>query len=170
VLVLGLCFGLRKSEAIGMDCQDVDFNMRTVTVRQACTQVSGAPNIDAPKIEGSRRTIPMTDYAYSQLRALQGGVDRIGAICVSNGERTTPHAAQKLMQDFVAANGLPHITCASLRHSFATAMLKSGTKIQTVSKMLGHTNITTTYNRYVKPTQDDLMESVVEMNAAYANG
>jgi hypothetical protein len=33
--------------------------------------------------------------------------------------------------------------------------------------MLGHTNITTTYNRYVKPLKDDMKDAVAILNQAY---
>jgi integrase len=79
----------------------------------------------------------------------------------------TPERAQKTMQRFTGENDVPKITCHSLRHSFATAAIRSGAPVELVSKMLGHTNITTTYNRYVRPLQDDLMDAVEILNRAH---
>lgn len=45
-------------------------------------------------------------------------------------------------------NGVPH----SLRHSFATHLIESGTDIQTVQKLMGHKDVKTTLG-YVHVTQ-----------------
>jgi len=38
-----------------------------------------------------------------------------------------------------------------MRHSFATAYLDAGGRIETLSRILGHANISTTVNRYFRP-------------------
>ena len=38
-----------------------------------------------------------------------------------------------------------------MRHSFATAYLDAGGRIETLSRILGHANISTTINRYYRP-------------------
>ena len=167
VLVLGFCFGLRKGEILGLDWQDVDFAKRTISVRKAYIYTKGGPEISLLKTEQSRRVIPMSAYAYAQLKSIRQGIDRIGSVCTSSGKRMLPSAAKKLMHRFTSAHDVPKVTCHSLRHSFATTAILSGVPVELVSKMLGHTNITTTYNRYVKPLQGDLMGAVEILNRAY---
>lgn len=49
------------------------------------------------------------------------------------------------LKDWIAAAGITkHITFHCFRHTFATLQIASGTDIYTVSKMLTHTNVTTT--------------------------
>ena len=43
---------------------------------------------------------------------------------------------------------MPHITVHGLRHTNASLMIANGTDIKTVSKRLGHANVTTTGNIY----------------------
>jgi site-specific recombinase XerD len=49
------------------------------------------------------------------------------------------------------------------RHTFATYMLSNGAKIENVSRMLGHTNITQT-QRYAKVLAESVHEEFNKMN------
>ena len=44
---------------------------------------------------------------------------------------------------------LPHMGIHSLRHSYGSILLERGVNIKTISNLLGHKNITTTYNIYI---------------------
>lgn len=48
------------------------------------------------------------------------------------------------------------------RHTFATWMLRNGAKIENVSKMLGHTNITQT-QRYAKVLEQSVQDDYAKM-------
>lgn len=170
LIILGLCFGLRKGEILGMEWRDIDYRKREITVRQTYTAARGKPELTTPKTLASHRTIPGADYAFERLNEIQNAGDTIplGAICVNTvGNRYHPTSASKLMRDFVKKSGIKHITLMSLRHSFATAAVNAGIDIKRVSMWLGHTNVMTTWNRYVKPFMNDLHEDVETINNAY---
>ncbi len=75
-----------------------------------------------------------------------------------------------MVQRFRERNDVPKITMMSLRHSFATAAIRSGVSVELVSKMLGHITIITTYNRYVRPLQKYLNDAIAILDRAYAQG
>ena len=83
--------------------------------------------------------IPLLDVPLSILKKYS----RLG-----NGKLLPIHTNQKMneyLKEIAALCGInKHLTTHCGRHSFSTLMLTKGISIESVSKMLGHTNITTT--------------------------
>lgn len=170
MLILGLCFGLRKGEILGMDWTNIDFKNNEIHVIQTYTPGANGPQLDPPKTLKSSRTIPGPDYAFTELSRLRklDGVVRVGACLVGEtAKRLYPSSAAKRLKRWREKNGIPDITLMSLRHSFATACIKAGIEVSSVSKWLGHTNTSTTYNKYVRPLLSDLREDVEVINQSY---
>lgn len=173
LVVLGLCFGLRKGEILGLNWDDVDFAARTITVERTYCVAEGGAYLDAPKTPRSYRTIPIPAYAYERLSAWSH--DGVAVVTDSKGERFNPHTAQKVLKritrlSYDDGTPLPHLTLLSMRHSFATACIRAGINVSTVSKWLGHCDTSTTYNRYVKPMLNDLKADAHIIDEAFGFG
>lgn len=170
MVVLGLCFGLRKGEIFGLDWSNVDFARREIRITQTYTVAKGGATINPPKTPKAKRTIPMTGFAYDHMSSWQ----QVGAAVVVGvgGRRMHPNTGSNKMRKMVKdcyADGtpLPEVTIHSLRHSFATACINAGIEVSKVSAWLGHRDTSTTYNRYVKPTLSDLRGETAVIDAAY---
>lgn len=80
-------------------------------------------------------------------------------------EPLTPRSIQKLIKKYAKIAGIiKEITPHTLRHTFATFLLKNGADIRSVQELLGHSSVTTTQiythitNKYLKGIYDEYFE------------
>jgi integrase/recombinase XerC len=130
--------GIRVSELVGLDVDDVDRSRRVV-------RVLGKGN--------KQRTVP---YGLAAERALQSwltdgrpalAVDRSGAALLlgTRGGRLDQRAARDIVHRVLAAvPGAPDIGPHGLRHSAATHLLEGGADLRSVQELLGHASLSTT--------------------------
>lgn len=76
-----------------------------------------------------------------------------------NDHRLTPRSVERLVRKYTSMAGLPvDATPHTLRHSFATDLLKQGADMRSVQELLGHKNIVTTqiYTHVTNPQLRDI--------------
>ena len=102
--------------------------------------------------------MPISDQAY-QLCGERGEPDRL----VFEGLQDTSWINKPLERWIKAAGITKHITFHCFRHTYATLQLTNGTDIYTVSKMLGHTKVTTTqiYAKIVDEKKEQAADTIV---------
>jgi integrase/recombinase XerC len=128
--------GLRLSELVGLDLQDVDLKDGTAVV-------TGKGN--------KTRVVPVGRYARRAIEAwlkLRGEWAKEGetALFISQrGTRLGSRSVQQRLQAWAVRRGLPeHLHPHKLRHSFASHVLESSGDLRAVQEMLGHADISTT--------------------------
>ena len=83
----------------------------------------------------------------------------------ADGKRISPSTAQKRWRKFLDDNpDAKRVTIENMRHSFATSYLHAGGNVEDLSKLLGHSDINTTYRRYVRPSVDDLRRGMIAVS------
>lgn len=151
--LLETCYsaGLRVSELVGVDLEDVDLHQGVLRIRG----------------KGKReRMAPLGRYALAALgrwlavrKPAGSRADAQRALFLNkNGTRLSSRSVGRLMEKYLAQAGLdPKISPHTLRHTFATHLLDRGADIRSVQEMLGHSSITTT-QIYTHLTTDKLRQ------------
>jgi len=125
--------GLRISELVGLDIQDMNKFDEVVLVRGKGKKERLVPL-------GGKAIDSISDYL--KLRGNPGD----GALFVNRGDkRITDRSIRRKLDKYMLMAGIPkHISPHTLRHSFATHMLNAGADLRSVQEMLGHENLSTT--------------------------
>jgi site-specific recombinase XerD len=82
-----------------------------------------------------------------------------------------PRQLDQMFRRIVTDAGLPAdkvYGVHSLRHTFATLLLRNHTDIKTVSKLMGHNDVNTTYNTYIhviKEVEAEAINSIPELTS-----
>lgn len=131
--------GLRISEAVGLNREEVDFP-------QSLLLVHGKGKKERLCMMGTLAAQALKRYLERRQQLGLGERDAPGPLFVNyRGERLTPRSVQRPFEKYVAAAGLPaEVTPHKLRHSFATHLLAAGADLRTVQELLGHANLATT--------------------------
>ena len=162
----GLLLGLRPEERYGLDWRDFDLTTQTVTISRACITASplhGGVQLKETKTRNSTRTIPLHPV-FSKWISTQPRGNSQAFILGADGNRISPSTAQKWWRDFLATHpDVPPVTIENMRHSFATAYLDAGGKVEILSRILGHSNISTTVNKYFRPDVELLRNDLLSM-------
>lgn len=145
--------GIRVSELVGLNVQDVDATAGTLKVLGK---------------GGKERLVPIgrnaleSIHAYRQLLKSRPGVGAAsdGALFLNlQGQRLTSRSVARILKKIAAACGiLTPVSPHTLRHTFATHMLDAGADLRSVQEMLGHQNLSTT-QKYTHVSIDRLMDT-----------
>lgn len=153
-------YGLRRSEALGLCWDCVNFENETFTIRRTVTKVSKVVAKDKTKNITSRRSFPMTaeiKELFQSLKAQQkkdkkfyGNTyfDNDYVFRWEDGKSFAPDYITRKFRKLLEEYGMPHIRFHELRHSAASNLLSMGFTLKDVQEWLGHSDIKTTANIY----------------------
>lgn len=136
--------GLRVSEAVGLDLTDFDFEEQWIRVR------------------GKGRKERQVPYGRKAAEALQAYLEKReagnAALFVNHrGARLSDRGARNIVKFYARfLAGDPSIHPHTLRHAFATHLLRDGADLRAIQELLGHARLSTT-QKYTQVSLQDLM-------------
>lgn len=139
--MLGVYYGcgLRRNEGISLNVKDILFERKVIHVRKGKC--------------GRERFTPMSEGVCKHLHAyihkarlyLTGEKKETALFVNGNGKRLNSNTLLSRLKNLAKAEGINKtIGLHTLRHSIATHLLKSGMKLEFVSKFLGHSTLEST--------------------------
>jgi integrase/recombinase XerC len=173
ILELFYASGLRLSELVGLDLDDMNLNGRMVRVMG-----KGSKERLVPFNETTRRTLrewlsdraslraaaqasglgPQTQGSRLKAQGSRHKAQREPLFVNFRGSRLTGRSVQRLVARYVAGCSTRFgISPHALRHSFATHLLERGADLRAIQELLGHVQLSTT-QRYTHVNAAQLLE------------
>lgn len=166
-ILFGAFYGLRRSEALGLKWDAIDFENDSITIRHTVTSVTLDGKVqlvaaDTTKTKSSLRTLPLVPFVKERLLVLKKEQENnrrlcgrsyhkqyAGYVCINEiGDLIKPHYVTEQFPKLLDANGLRRIRFHDLRHSCASLMLANGVPMKQIQDWLGHSDFSTTANIY----------------------
>lgn len=173
--------GFRRGEMIGLRWNNIDFEKHTITIDHA---ISSAKSMrgqfeKSPKSKAGNRTIMLPAKCFELLKILKSAqLEYMHALgdawegspdpaeqylfIQADGKQmhlsTPSHKFNEILTAYNAAapelQKLPEIHLHDLRHTSASILISAGVDIATVSRRLGHSDISVTLNTYTHALPD----------------
>ncbi len=136
LVVFAVNTGMRRGEILNLRWQDVDLARRTLTIQTR-------ENFKTK--HGRRRVVPVNDVAYNVLASRHGKSPSEYVFELNDKKISESTVTHKFKACVRAANLTnPKVRFHSLRHTFATNLLRAGESIHIVQRILGHSSVMVT--------------------------
>ena len=160
-------YGLRRSEALGLKWDAIDFEHGAISVIRTVTTITldgKQTEIEqqSAKTKSSLRTLPLIgsfrEY-FLQVKEAQELNKQVCGNCYNHeyegfvfvdelGERMRANYLTSAFPKFLEDHGLRRMRFHDLRHSCASLLLANGVPLKHIQEWLGHSDFTTTANIY----------------------
>lgn len=150
---LGVLYGLRRSEILGLRWDDVDTEAGTVRVDEGVVAVRQGFAWSDGKSRRSRRRVPVDDDTMALLRRRrrEQAAERLAAgpawepndmiIATATGKVVLPRSFDRALALLVTKADVPRLTSHGLRHTAATHMVAEAAdvgELRAIADILGH--------------------------------
>lgn len=173
IVILGMVYGLRRSEMCGLRWKDIDFENGYIHV---CNTVvkgkSGHIEEESTKTEKSNRYLPLIGFTIPYFRDLLQQQISSGSKCdkvcqLSDGSPVLPDYMTHKYKEFLAAHSLPDIRVHDMRHTAASLLAAHDATPQQAQEFLGHESISTTLDIYTHCLDESKRKTADIMDKIY---
>ncbi|MBS1724648.1 MAG: tyrosine-type recombinase/integrase [Armatimonadetes bacterium] len=174
-ILLGLRFGLRSGEALGLRWSDVDIAKGVMRIQQQAVCLKGvARQIVPPKSAAGVRDMPIPTDILEELTLCKANAEATGIewVCVdAGGAPLHPKHVSRIIKDAVTSAGFDGSDGNEVptSHDFRSSYLSwlanhanngAGVKPHVLIALAGHTDINVAMTYYVKAGAEDLASAV----------
>lgn len=162
--ILMLETGMRVGEVLSLTWNDIDWRRKAVKVGKTLVRLSASTDTfvqQSPKSKSSRRTIPLSSLSMDILEELSSMERTEGFVFHAKDDPYTPESYSSLEYHVKAVFrklDIPYRGMHAFRHTFASNCYDRGCDVKILSKLLGHADVSITYNTYIHLYGDDLEE------------
>jgi integrase/recombinase XerC len=144
--------GLRNSELIGINLDDIHWSNETILVRGKGRKERMVPL-------GDTAAEAIRNYLSKRKELLAAKKRTTPALLVNlRGQRLTTRSVGRIVKHIAVSKGLsPDVHPHTLRHAFGTHLLEEGADLRAIQEMLGHERLSTT-QRYTQLSMKHVVE------------
>jgi integrase len=126
IIICALDTGMRRGEILSLRWRDVDLKARRINIQALNTKTL------------TSRSVPISTRLLAELEALPRRDESSRVFGITNTIKRSWATAKRIAD-------IKDLKFHDLRHTFATRLVQGGHPISEVSRLLGHTNIATTF-------------------------
>ncbi|WP_324738840.1 tyrosine-type recombinase/integrase [Mycobacterium sp. 5-140-3-2] len=166
VYVLGYG-GMRYGELAALRVNNVQVGRSRLWIARSITHVSGVGDREGPTKTHQERWVTLPRFVMDKVADTIRGHDESEFVFArQDGEAMPLDYFRWRFDKACAAAELVNVTPKTLRHTAGSLALAAGATIVTVSKLMGHKDVTTTMNIYAHELPDDFDNLASAMDSA----
>lgn len=177
ILLLILNLGLRVGEILALEWENIDINKGLIYISKTVqSNVKDFHNEyftknyckvkQSTKTRAGKRIVPINIQVKKYIEELieydkRNNINSCYVCSTSTGTRNTARNLQRSLDRILKKTSISkRVSLHTLRHTFGSTLIRRGVGVEVVSKLMGHANITITYNKYIHVLQEEEVKAM----------
>jgi len=172
-IIVLLYTGMRMGELLGLKWNNIDFQNNTLKITNSVVTIKNRSKSnkiktkwivldqDSTKTKSGERIIYLNHKATEALQEIQKiNPNSEYVMSTSNNKIYYPRNLDRMFRNILTRCNIEPCGLHSLRHTFASMLFKKGVDVKTVSELLGHSDVSVTYNTYIHLIKEQKQQAV----------